>query len=291
MLIGAVPVVQAQPSVPVLTGRVVDRAEILSPTTEATLTARLARHEAATSNQVAVLTIASLEGAAIESFSLRVAETWGLGTAAHDNGVLLLVARDDRALRIEVGRGLEGSLTDVVSGRIIRGVVVPRFRAGDYEGGVASGVEAILGVIEGTYEPPEVAEDEMPLLGKLIVGLLFFCMPSLFAFFGVFTPGPIRWFMCVFLLPFFFVSGFLITESPLGGLLIVGLYLLIYISAMFHPKVKAARKGKTVKVGPFTLGGLAGGWSSGSGGGWSSGGGGFSGGGGSFGGGGASGGW
>ncbi len=109
LLVGVVPGF-AQQAVPPLTERVVDQADILSPVTEEILTALLAAHEEATSNQVAVLTISSLEGETIEAYSIRVAETWALGAAENDNGVLLLVALNDREMRIEVGLGLEGEL-------------------------------------------------------------------------------------------------------------------------------------------------------------------------------------
>ena len=175
----------AAQDVPTLTGRVVDRAGMLSPATEAALTARLAAHEDSTSNQVVVLTVPSLEGEAIEPYATRVFRAWGLGQAGRDNGVLLLVARDDRELRIEVGYGLEGDLTDATSGTIIRRVIVPRFRDGDVDGGVLAGVDAILGAIEGTYEPPETSgvsfngepAEDTPLLGRLVFALLFGGLP------------------------------------------------------------------------------------------------------------------
>jgi len=149
-------VASAQPAVPALTGRVVDQADILSPHIEAGLTQRLALFEDSTSAQVVVLTIPSLESAVLEEFATEVFRTWGLGQAEANNGVLLLVARDDRELRIEVGFGLEGDLTDATAGQIIRNVIVPRFKEGDFDSGVLMGVEAILGSIEGTYEmPPE----------------------------------------------------------------------------------------------------------------------------------------
>ena len=116
---------RAQQTVPSLTGRVVDQAGILSPSAEETLAALLAAHEDSTTNQVAVLTISSLDGEAIEAFSIRVAETWALGAAEKDNGVLLVVAVADRKLRIEVGFGLEGDLPDVIASRIIREEIVP----------------------------------------------------------------------------------------------------------------------------------------------------------------------
>src|SRR5690606_21999053 len=158
----------AQPAVPPLTGRVVDLADVLSPATEAQVTTLLEAHEAQTTNQVAVLTIPSLEGSTVEEVANEVFNAGGLGESGRDNGVLLLVARDDRELRIEVGYGLEGALTDAEAGRIIRNVIVPRFREGDFDGGVSAGVSAILGTIEGTYEPPEDAGDEGPWWLSLI---------------------------------------------------------------------------------------------------------------------------
>ncbi|WP_447600580.1 TPM domain-containing protein [Nitrospira sp. Nam80] len=141
--------------VPPLTGRVVDLAQILSPPTAAQLSERLQAHEAKTTNQVAVLIVPSLEGEPLFDFSHRVATTWKLGQKGTDNGVLLLVAIKDRKVRIEVGYGLEGALTDARSAQIIRNEIVPRFRAGDYAGGVTAGVDAILKTVEGTYQAPE----------------------------------------------------------------------------------------------------------------------------------------
>ena len=122
--------------VPRLAGRVVDLGGVLDDATEAALTARLAAHEDSTSNQIVVLTIPSLDGEVLEAYATRVFRVWGLGQADRDNGVLLLVAVADRELRIEVGYGLEGALTDATAGSIIRNEIVPRFRDGDFDGGV-----------------------------------------------------------------------------------------------------------------------------------------------------------
>lgn len=140
-------------TVPALTGRVVDTADVLSPTTEAALTARLAALEDSSTAQVVVLTIPSLGGEVLEEYTTDVFRAWGLGQADRDNGVLLLVAHADRQLRIEVGYGLEGDLTDARAGAIIRDEIVPRFREGDFDAGVIAGVDAIIGTIEGSYEP------------------------------------------------------------------------------------------------------------------------------------------
>lgn len=137
--------------VPPLTGRVVDQAHLLSPSAISDLNAALAAHESKTSNQVAILTIASLEGHPLEEFSHQVATAWALGQKGTDNGVLFLIAVQEKKVRIEVGYGLEGTLTDAKSSRIIRHEVVPRFRAGDFSGGIIAGTHAILGTIEGTY--------------------------------------------------------------------------------------------------------------------------------------------
>jgi len=160
--------------VPPLSGRVVDLADILDPAAEAALTALLAAHEDSTSNQVVVLTIRSLEGEVLEQYATRVFRAWGLGQADRDNGALLLVAVEDRELRIEVGYGLEGDLTDATSGSIIRNEIVPRFREDDYQGGVLAGVSAVLGAIDGTYSPSDEADDvSMFFLGLFALGWLF----------------------------------------------------------------------------------------------------------------------
>jgi uncharacterized protein len=132
-----------------LTGRVMDGADMLADATEQRLDGLLSAHETQTTNQVVVLTIPSLEGQTVEEVANAVFNAWGLGQAGRDNGVLLLIARDDRALRIEVGYGLEGALADAEAGRIIRRVIVPAFREGDFDGGVLSGVQAILSEIGG----------------------------------------------------------------------------------------------------------------------------------------------
>lgn len=137
--------------IPPLTGRVVDQAHLLSPSAISSLNAALAAHESKTSNQVVVLTLASLEGHPLEEFSQQVATAWALGQKGTDNGVLFLIAVKEKKVRIDVGYGLEGTLTDAKSSRIIRHEVVPRFRAGDFSGGIIAGTQAILGTIEGTY--------------------------------------------------------------------------------------------------------------------------------------------
>jgi uncharacterized protein len=141
--------------VPPQTGRIVDLAHVLPPNESEQLTKQLKAHDEKTGNQVAVLILPSLEGEPLEEYSHRVATTWKLGQKGTDNGVLLLVALKERKLRIEVGYGLEGTLTDLRSARIIRQEISPRFKAGDFPAGVRAGIDAILKTIEGTYQPPE----------------------------------------------------------------------------------------------------------------------------------------
>lgn len=138
--------------VPPLAGRIVDLARVLSVNEADSLSVALKAHEDTTGNQVAVLILPSLEGESLEDYAHRVATSWKLGQRGIDNGVLLLVAVKERRLRIEVGYGLEGTLTDLRSAHIIRDEIVPRFRAGDMPGGVRAGTEAILKTIDGTYK-------------------------------------------------------------------------------------------------------------------------------------------
>jgi uncharacterized protein len=148
--------------IPPLTGRVVDRAQVLSSSDHSRLNDLLAAHESRTSNQVAVLILPSLAGEPLEEFSHRVASSWGLGQKGTDNGVLLLVALQERKIRIEVGYGLEGTLTDAKTSQIIRHEMVPRFRQGEYSEGIVAGVRAILNTIEGTYTAPAPSAAQSP---------------------------------------------------------------------------------------------------------------------------------
>jgi uncharacterized protein len=148
--------------IPPLTDRIVDGAQVLSSSDHSRLLSLLAAHEAKTTNQVAVLTLPSLDGEPLEEFSHRVASSWGLGQKGTDNGVLLLVAIQERKIRIEVGYGLEGTLTDARSSQIIRHEMVPRFRQGNYSEGILAGTQAIVHTIEGTYTAPEPSATQSP---------------------------------------------------------------------------------------------------------------------------------
>src|SRR5215467_6388004 len=155
--------------VPPLQGRINDYAGLIPADRARALEERLARFEAETGHQIAVLTIPSLKGDSLEDFSIRVAEAWKIGQKGFDNGAILLIVRDDRKLRIEVGYGLEGVLPDAIASRIIREIIVPRFRANDYAGGIEAGVNALLTVARGEKlpaAPPRKAQS--PELGSTL---------------------------------------------------------------------------------------------------------------------------
>jgi uncharacterized protein len=143
----------ANVAVPPLVGRIVDQTGTLSSGDVATLNQTLRNFEARKGSQIAVLIVPTTDGEAIEQFSLRVAETWKIGRKKIDDGALIVVAKNDRHLRIEVGYGLEGALTDVTSKRIIDEVITPKFKSGDFAGGVSAGVNRIIRVIDGEKLP------------------------------------------------------------------------------------------------------------------------------------------
>ena len=279
--------------VPYLGGRVNDLAGLLSDGSVSQLSAQLEALEQETGAQVAVLTVPSLEGDPIEDFSLRVVGTWKLGGERADNGVLVLIARDERLVRIEVGYGLEGALTDVESGRIISGLMTPRFRSGDFDGGVGAAVDAIAAKVRG--EPVALPEGRSPgALGNgpsgpltLILAVLF-GLPFVNA--ALATRGPAGWILYLMLAPFFFVVPTVLAGPLAGGIAALAWLVLFPILRAVWPKAShfpdRRSMGGRGGIPPFWAGG--GSWR---GGGGSFGGGGFSGGGGSFGGGGATGGW
>jgi uncharacterized protein len=143
----------ATPDFPALTGRVVDAAGLLSERDEAELDAALARFEQASGDQLVVATLPSLQGLPIEDFGYQLGRHWGIGQAGKDNGALLIVAPEERAVRIEVGYGLEGELTDALSRTIIESRILPRFRQGDFAAGIKAGVAAMIGALGGSYDP------------------------------------------------------------------------------------------------------------------------------------------
>lgn len=184
LLAAALPLLALAAALPALTGRVVDAADLIDVATERALVSTLEAFERKSSDQIVVATIPSLEGEAIEPYANRLFRAWELGQAGEDNGILLLVARDDRRMRIEVGYGLEGTLTDLHSKLIIENTMVPAFRTGDFSGGISRAVDDIVLVLEGNAaELEERAErnrddgpeiDPVMILFVLIWGTLFF---------------------------------------------------------------------------------------------------------------------
>ncbi len=244
---------------PPLTGRVVDNADLLTPAEEAELTQKLEALERASSRQLVVATFPDLQGYSVEEFGLGLGRAWGIGQGGANNGVILLIGVAERKIRIEVGYGLEGVMTDALSSRIIRDQITPRFREQNPAAGIMAGADAI---IEQLQAPPEAAEQRALAAaqeGAGDSGASF--LPLLF------------WLV---------VLGFILIPMLFRG--------------MRGKKYRGrrGRRGPVVIWGPGLGSGGGSSWGgsswSGGGGGWG-GGGGFSGGGGSFGGGGASGGW
>ena len=143
--------------VPKLTGYVNDYGNMLSPQAKATLDQELRAFEKSDSTQLVIVTIPSLQGEVLEEFSLKVAEAWKIGQKGKDNGIIFLVSKEDRKLRVEVGRGLEGKLTDLMAGRIIDLVVKPRFKRGDFDGGFITGAHALIDATRGEFKADQQA--------------------------------------------------------------------------------------------------------------------------------------
>ena len=142
----------AQPRFPALTGRIVDDANVIDATTKARLDEKLKALEDKTGTQLVVATLPSLQGYDIADYGYQLGRAWGIGQKGKNNGALLIVATGDRKVRIEVGYGLEGALTDAVTKLIIENAILPRFRAGDFSGGIARGVDDVLQVLSGDAE-------------------------------------------------------------------------------------------------------------------------------------------
>jgi uncharacterized protein len=273
-------VASAQIAVPPLTGHVTDQTATLTPEQQSALEQTLSAFEARKGSQVAVLMVATTAPEAIEPYALRVAEQWKLGRKKVDDGVVVLVAKDDRAVRIEMGYGLEGALSDITSKRIISETMLPRFKQGDFYGGLQAGTEQIMRVVDGEALPAPAAPQRNA--AQADDGLRQFAPMLLVVALGV--GGVLRRVLGN-------VGGSVVTSLVVSGLawLVIGTLfyaLLAGIASLFVTLIGAG----TVLRG---AGGFGGGGRGGFGGGGLGGlgGGGFRGGGGGFGGGGASGRW
>lgn len=268
--------VHADVPVPALTGRVTDLTGTLSGAAVTRIEAKLAALEAKKGSQLAVLIVPSTQPEEIEQFGIRVADAWKLGRKGVDDGAILIVAKNDRRVRIEVGTGLEGAIPDAIANRIIDETVAPRFKTGDFDGGVEAGIDQMISVVNGEPLPEPDRKWEhtgnLPHLLPLLLVVVFVASGVLRALFGrlfgsVATgglAGAIAW-----LLSHFIAIG-------------LGAGVLAFLFALVLGSTRGWATG---------AGGWGGGFGGGLGGGFGGGGGGFSGGGGGFSGGGASGGW
>lgn len=286
--------------VPALAGRITDTAGLLDANTKQQYTAMLEAHEAKTGNQIAVLTLASLEGENLEAFTTKVFRAWKLGQKDKNNGVLLLIASKDRKLRIEVGYGLEGTLTDLHSDSIIRDRITPFFKRGDYAQGIGEGLRAMVALLEGeagtATEDLDPSEDSNPsidlddgLFGldglfsdsgppwpvRILMAIMFLFAIGMFALvLGMFTyvalisPG-VGWFVFFFLIPFWATLPIVIVGETIAPYLL-GIYLigfpitkLILSRTAWYRKAREDLRTKgSAKIGGFTIGGSSSGGSS-----------------------------
>jgi len=294
----------AATDVPYLTGRVTDDAQILTEATRQSLNESLKKHEERTSNQIVVLTVPTINGESIEDYAAEVFEAWKPGQKGKDNGILIVVVPNDRRMRIEVGYGLEGTLTDGMAGQIIRSVMTPKFKAGDYDGGIRDGVQSVMNVLEGGEMPNMASETsstekssglqiqgpDFGIKERILFGAFIFGIIGLFTVIGVLTPG-VGWFLYFFLIPFWAMFPIVVLGTQ-GAFICLITYvitfpiakLIVNKSGWYKKASKSLRTKGRATIGGFTLtsGSSSRSWSSGSS---------FSGGGGSSGGGGASGSW
>lgn len=271
---------------PQLSGRVNDYARMLSPEANSSLEQKLAAFERDQSTQIVVLTIPSLQGDDIDQFAIRVADQWKIGQKDKDNGVLLIIAKDERKIRIEVGMGLQGVLPDITAGRIIRDVMGPFLKTGNFDQGIAAGVDSIIAATQGEFKaPPEGRKNRQRHSGSstfmtflIFTGVAAVVLGSISRYLGGLA-GAIG-------LPLAALMAF----SGLG----IGILLLLGAAGLVAGFLLSTMSRGGPGGGGFGGGGFGGGGFGGGGfggGGFGGGGGGFSGGGGGFDGGGASGDW
>lgn len=303
MSVHILPIVFLELSQP-LGGRVADRADLLSTEQEAALAQELQALEHATSVQIAIATLPSLDGRPIEEVALQLAQTWALGQRGLDNGALVLVARDERQVRIEVGYGLEGTIPDALASRIIRERIAPRFREGDYAGGLLAAVQglSLAARREDPSAPPPPAALPLwlnPERMQEVIGGFLACAFFWFLSFGILwdSVGLKRPIVPAFLTAFFTLAYLGITGWATTVIALIAVPAAFGIGWLLAPRfgrymdrVTRTRRGGSWSSQGFSS---ASSWQGGlsSGGGSSGGSSGFSGGGGRFGGGGASGSW
>ena len=249
-------------------GHVNDYGNLLSQSTKENLEKTLLNFEKETSNQIVIAIFNSLEGESLEDFSIRLADKWKIGTKEKNNGVILLIFKNDKQMRIETGYGLEGALPDAICSQIIRHEIVPSFKKGDFDQGILNGISAIINATKGEYKSTSLkGENFQTNEFILFLALMLYVVLPIFAYLILFL-------FCIQILgfPFGLIAG-------IGLVIILGIIRQIFFSSIFGQTL-SGRGGYLNNNGFFGGGFSSGGF-----------GGGFSGGGGSFGGGGASGGW
>ncbi len=215
--------------VPFLAGRVNDTAGMLSPAARQRIEAKLAALEQQTGAQVAVLTVDSLDGAPLEDYSVQVAKTWKLGQQGKDNGALLLLVKNDRKMRIEVGYGLEPQLTDLQTHVILDEILRPAFQSGDYDGGIEKGVDAIAsavrgrGVPETATRPTDEGPAQLPAGPRSGFSFFFLLVIGVFSLTALKARGFQGWFFYAFLTPFYYFLG-----GATLGLILAGAWLVLF---------------------------------------------------------------
>ena len=288
LLVGAAGALAAAPDpneipVPKLTAHVIDQTGTLTTSERGALDAKLAEFDRTHGSQVVVLIVASLGSESIFDFATRVTDEWKLGRKGVDDGVLLVIAKEQRKIRIHTGRGVQGTLTDALSNRIISEVIAPRFRNGDFAGGIDAGVDAIVKAIEGEDLPlPEVHQSAQRVGSQSSLSNFFFL-----AFFLV----PVAAMVLRGIFGRFFGAGITSGITGLAAWFVFGSLafgVLAAVAAFLFTLVGGTGLGRGMRTTGGWPGGFGGGFG---GGGFGGGGGGFSGGGGSFDGGGSSGSW
>ncbi len=221
--------------VPLLRSYVNDYANMMSQTARSKIEAELKEFEKSDSTQIFILTIPSLQGESLEAYSIKVAESWKIGQKGRDNGVLLLVASQERKIRIEVGRGLEGRLTDLTAGRIIDLVIKPKFKRGDYDAGFTAGIHALIDAARGEFKAePRVAPKQKDGLSPIMTLLIFGGIALLFIGRISRVAGGTAGVIGLPLLAYFIIGPVLVTLILMA---IAGLLMGIFLPVLFSGRV------------------------------------------------------
>ncbi len=231
--------------VPYLSGRITDNAEIFSQDARGRLAAMIKAHEDVTTNQIAVLSMPSLENGSIEEFAGRVFESWKLGRRGKDNGVLIIISPGDKRARIEVGRGLQDRISEEAAGRIVRDLMTPNFNRGDYDRGMEDSLRFVIGMLDvpGAHgaAPQEKAQasgeffsgvEDIPITERILIGAFIFGIIGLFTIIGVVTPGA-GWFLYLFLIPFWALFPIIVVGTH-GTLVLLITYLVGFPAAKLY---------------------------------------------------------